>query len=280
MQTTPVRSSIATTSRSSEARSESTSISVVIAGHNAAPHLTEMLTSLISQTDQADEIIYYDDFSTDNSLEILDSFRKSLPQLEVFEGKERIGVSAARNKANGLASSEYIAVLDSDDLFLENTIASYRHAIAGAPDIDLFFGDTVVFNGSPESGKRRHYPAFTESRNPLIRLMVRPIVPFKHSSMLYRKSKIQEIDGYDENLFLKVDFEMFIRFIQCGGTVKKLDEVTSFHRTHANQMSRDRLKGIQSYWSIIDQYEPRLVPAIYLKSVKALGEIAKLIVER
>lgn len=255
-------------------------ISVVIAGRNPGSHLVEMLDSLVDQVDPADEIIYYDDFSDDRSLEILKGYQDRLPQLRIFSGKERLGVSAARNRANALATSEYIAVLDSDDLFLKDTLLKYREMISKDRSLDFIFADTIVFNAHSGMRKRSHYPAFTNSHFPIATLMVRPVLPFKHSSVIYRRSMITEIGGYREDLPLKVDFEMIIRFIRSGGKMGKLDAVTSCHRTHAGQMSRNRLKGIFSYWNIIELHEPRFIPAQLYKMLRCMGEIAKMAVGR
>jgi hypothetical protein len=110
--------------------------------------------------------------------------------------------------------------------------------------------------------------------------MARPILPFKHSSVVYRRAKMAAIGGYWERIPSKVDFEMFIRLLQSGCRIGKLDVATSFHRSHAGQMSRGRLKGIVSYWKIIDLHEPRPLHALVYKLLRGAGEIAKMVAGR
>lgn len=257
-----------------------TTISVVIAGRNPGVYVAEMLDSLVGQIDPADEIVYYDDASDDASLNIVHGYREKLPQLRVFSGNRRLGVSAARNRANALATCEYIAVLDSDDLFHRDAVLLYRQMISMDRSIDFVYADTIVFNHSTGNRKRRRYPTFTRSRHPIASLMASPVLPFKHSSVIYRRSKIMEIGGYHEDLRIKVDFEMFIRIIRQGGRIAKLDQVTSFHRIHAGQMSRERLKGIGSYWKIIEFHEPRLIQSLIYKLLRGAGEVAKILAGR
>jgi glycosyltransferase involved in cell wall biosynthesis len=257
------------------------SIAVVVVGRNPGNFLIAMLESLVIQIDPPDEIIYYDDCSDDDSIFILESFRTRLPRLKVIAGKQRVGVSCARNRANSHVQSRYIAVLDADDYFLNNTIATYREAIRQSTNnLDLIYADTLVFRDGSDFSWRMHYPAFGGASQATWRLMASPIVPFKHSSILYRKSSIEKIGGYCEELPLKVDFDLFVRVLKSGLVVKKLDAATSHHRSHGRQISKGRIRGILLYWKIISWHESRFIYATIFKVLRALGEVAKLVLGR
>jgi glycosyltransferase involved in cell wall biosynthesis len=88
--------------------------SVVIAAYNASSTICAALQSCVSQTFAVFEIIVVNDASTDNTLEIVKSFPFAIKTISFTENK---GVSAARNAGWALATGEYVAFLDSDDLW-------------------------------------------------------------------------------------------------------------------------------------------------------------------
>ncbi|MDF1753755.1 MAG: glycosyltransferase [Verrucomicrobiales bacterium] len=266
--------------RNEQVVADEVTIAVVIVGRNSARFISEMMDSLVNQVDAPDEIIYYDDGSTDHSIEILEAYQKRLPQLEVISGQGHIGISAARNFSNSLVKSRFIAVLDSDDYFLPDTIARYRKSLRKDSDIALLYADTLVFRDGSSHVRRLRYPSFIDGAQATRCLMTRPVLPFKHSSVVYRKSAFDKIGGYCENLPLKVDYDLFVRFWKSGSKVRKLDAATSHHRTHSGQISKERIRGILLYWEIIDRHEPRFFYSFSFKLIRAFSEIAKLVLRR
>ncbi len=102
-------------------------ISVVIPTFNRGYVVGEAINSALSQTISAGEIIVVDDGSTDDTSKILGEFGDEI----VVIRQENRGVSAARNAGVERARGDWIAFLDSDDLWLPNRIAVLRQDIAG-----------------------------------------------------------------------------------------------------------------------------------------------------
>lgn len=114
-----------------------TKVSVIIPVYNTAKFLERCLNSLVEQTLKAIEIICIDDGSTDNSIEILETFSKNDNRIKIFH-TEHFGPSFARNLGISNAHGEYISFVDSDDWldknFLENL---YYAAISTNSDISV-----------------------------------------------------------------------------------------------------------------------------------------------
>lgn len=89
-------------------------ISVIVPVYNNAPYLEQCLTSILSQTYSALEIICVNDGSTDESPEILHRIAQRDPRITVLS-QENNGVSSARNAGLDAANGDYIAFVDSDD---------------------------------------------------------------------------------------------------------------------------------------------------------------------
>ena len=88
--------------------------SVVIAAYNAGSTICAALQSCMSQTFAAFEIIVVDDASTDNTLQLVRAFSSEIKTIPLKANK---GVSAARNAGWAMASGDYVAFLDSDDVW-------------------------------------------------------------------------------------------------------------------------------------------------------------------
>lgn len=118
------------------------SISVVIPVYNAANTITATLESVKNQTVRPSEIILVDDGSTDNSADRIKQFKEANPDMNLMLiSKSNGGVSSARNAGMKAASGKWIALLDSDDVWLPPKLARQIEVIKGNQDID-FLGTT------------------------------------------------------------------------------------------------------------------------------------------
>lgn len=95
-------------------------ISVIIPVFNGAKYLRECLDSICRQTLRDLEIICVDDCSTDDSLEILNSYLEKDRRFIIYSFEESRGPGAARNYAIAHASGEYLGFLDCDDTISES----------------------------------------------------------------------------------------------------------------------------------------------------------------
>jgi glycosyltransferase involved in cell wall biosynthesis len=255
----------------------SPTLSVVIAARNAGNFLGATLDSIAAQSSPPDQVVIYDDGSTDNTASIANSYADRIACLNVITGNAPAGISAARNRANSVATSDYIAVLDADDLFATDAVEMYRAFLVENPDTDLIYADTSICDAQMRQGKPRRYPRFDGARDAIRRTLGSPLIPFKHSSMVYRTKAIQAVGGYDETLPIKVDVELFLRFHASGMRVAKLDRTTSLHRKHRGQISARRLCGIQAYRRLLLAYEPNPLARCALLAARVPSEFLKML---
>ena len=105
-------------------------ISVIIAAYNAEEYLSETMDSIFLQTmDNSEyEVIVINDGSSDNTLSILNSYKKNYPNLIIID-KENGGPSSARNAGLDRAKGQYYAFIDSDDYIQDNTIEIMLNAV-------------------------------------------------------------------------------------------------------------------------------------------------------
>lgn len=93
-------------------------ISIITPNFNSEKFISQTINSAINQTYTNWEMIIVDDVSTDNSVAIITSFCKQDSRIKLHQLPKNSGAAIARNKAISLAKGNFIAFLDSDDLWL------------------------------------------------------------------------------------------------------------------------------------------------------------------
>lgn len=91
-------------------------VSIIMPSYNTAPFIKKTIQSVLNQTYANWELIIVDDCSTDNTDEILETIKD--PRIRYFKNEKNSGAAVSRNKALREASGQWIAYLDSDDLWM------------------------------------------------------------------------------------------------------------------------------------------------------------------
>lgn len=93
-------------------------VSVIMPSYNSVDYIYQSIESVIKQTYPHWELLITDDCSTDNTVEIVKQYAQKDNRIKLFILKENSGVAVARNNSIKKAQGRYIAMLDSDDLWL------------------------------------------------------------------------------------------------------------------------------------------------------------------
>lgn len=97
-------------------------VSIIIPTHNSVQFISETIKSVLDQSFFDWEMIIVDDCSSDNSVEVIQSFADQDPRIKLIQLSENSGAAVARNTAIEAAKGRYIAFLDSDDAWLPNKL--------------------------------------------------------------------------------------------------------------------------------------------------------------
>lgn len=190
-----------------------TEVSVIIPTYNRADFISDCVQSVLAQTLPARELIIVDDGSTDATYKILSDlgFNSISTQKTVlrYVFQENRGVSSARNLGIKEARSEYIALLDSDDLWLKGKLD--RQAIAFKDDIRnsrLCHTDEIwIRNGVRVNQHKKHKKHGGNVFQSCLKLCC--ISP--SSSMMHR-SVFEDFGFFDEDLPACEDYDFWLRY--------------------------------------------------------------------
>ncbi len=95
-------------------------LSVVIPNYNNVRFLPKCLDSVLLQDYPIEEIVIYDDCSTDGSAQLLEEYAGSDKRIRLILADKNRGVSYARDTAIRSCRSEYVTTLDADDFYYDN----------------------------------------------------------------------------------------------------------------------------------------------------------------
>jgi glycosyltransferase involved in cell wall biosynthesis len=187
----------------------------VIPTYNRRKYTFRAIESVLAQTLPVDEIIVVDDGSTDGTAEAIHSHYGS--HVAVFR-QENAGVSAARNRGIRAAHGEWVAFLDSDDVWLPEKLAYQFDAISalGSSQFGACFTD-CVFDGNPEmslsafniAGLERPSKFGALDDPPSYVLSSRPVIFVQ--CLVVRRSLIEELGGFDEAMVISEDTDVLFR---------------------------------------------------------------------
>jgi len=121
----------------------SSEISVVLAVYNGEKYLAKLLDSVFAQKDVTiKELIVVDDKSTDSSMEIINTYQQTYPQIKIIGNEVNLGPIGSFKKGAPLCTSDYIAFADQDDIWRENKLAL---SLSCLKQIDIDNRPSMVF---------------------------------------------------------------------------------------------------------------------------------------
>jgi glycosyltransferase involved in cell wall biosynthesis len=202
-------------------------VSIIIPCYNGAAYLEEALLSALAQSYAKVEVIVVDDGSTDASPEITRRFPVR------YIRQQNCGKSAARNLGIQECNGAYIVFLDADDRLKPEAIESGLRAMERHPDCVFAVGDHVFISGDGSwlapskkvATLHSHYEALLKSN--FIEMI---------SSVLFRRDVFDEVGGFDRNLPVAEDYELYLRIARvrpgCSHTA-----VVAEYRKHKDNIS-------------------------------------------
>lgn len=191
-----------------EVSSERPLVTVLITAYNEAEHIEEAVRSVLAQTYDNLEAVVINDGSTDGTEDVL---------RQGFED-ERLRVSDLRRNGrvtslnHGLdaANGSFVAVLDADDQCMPGRIEKQVDYLLAHENVGVVGTYYHRKDGIRGEEYVRKYP----TSDGAIRREMAKYIPISHSSAMYRKRAVMEVEGYDEDLADHEDLDLWIRIAQ------------------------------------------------------------------
>ena len=180
-------------------------VTVLLSVYNGEKYLREAIESVLSQTFQNWELIFWDNQSTDQSANIFKSYKD--PRLKYFLAPEHTDLGGGRAKAFQYLTGEFISILDTDDIWLPKKLEK-QVPLFEAPEIGIVICDTLFFNEKTEKalyGKKTPHTGSVFEK-----LMTNYFV--SSETIVFRKSTALKLPrAFDHDFNFISDFDLVVR---------------------------------------------------------------------
>jgi len=254
-------------------------ISVVITCYNEDKFIGEAIQSVIDQTYFSGicEIVVVNDGSVDNSEEVIKRWERRCDKLRYIY-QENQGLPGARNMGIEQSTGKFLALLDGDDLWLENRIERQISAVEEYRNLGLIYSDFYVFSEEKSHvSERRYCNRYVYGDDDVLhRFFVHggPIIP---STTLINRDCFHTVGRFDSSLLRGQDTDMWLR-ISGEYPIHHINEPLALKRQRGDSLGADvEEKGrylLRVTDKIADLY-PELEPHQDKRDAKIYGGIAR-----
>jgi len=214
-------------------------VSVVLSVRNGAADLPKAVDTILAQTFGDFELIAINNGSTDGTAAVLDGLRD--PRVRVVH-QDDMGLAAALNRGIALARGRYVARQDHDDWAKPTRLEKQVAFLEGNPDCALVGTRAEIWVGDERTGRVHDHPI----RDADLQFDLLFDNPFVHSSMMLRKSALDEVGGYSTDRLRQPpeDYELWSRLARRY-EVANLPERLTIYREVPSSLSRVGLNPFQ-----------------------------------
>jgi len=221
-----------------------TKVSVIIPTYNRGRYVTKAIDSVLAQTYKDYEIIVVDDGSTDNTRDILASYRDKIRCIY----QENMGASAARNTGIRASTGEWIAFLDSDDEWLPDKLSIQMADISARPDLCAHITNVTFIlpnGGSVSLFEVRNFEKYSGDSfvigRPFLYVLNYGIAVM--SSFVVRRDDLFNAGLFDTKISVSVDKDLFLRVALQGKWGCSCVELVKYYRRDEPGVSVTRKFG-------------------------------------
>ncbi len=227
-------------------------VDVIIPAFNAAKFLPAAIESVIAQTFDDWQIVLVDDGSTDATAEIVAPFLDLLGSQVKYIKQPNRGVSAARNTAILASTSEFLALLDADDVWLPFRLSESLKILVDRPNAGIAYGlltniDSEGRPGSSWGGNRNH------AEGHIAPYIYMRSVELPSPTITFRRKCVDAVGLFDESLKITEDRDLWLRIAQRY-EVAFIPKVLAFYRSSPGSLTTDPKRMLEAQLKFIRKH--------------------------
>ncbi|WP_060678179.1 glycosyltransferase family 2 protein [Virgibacillus halodenitrificans] len=222
-------------------------VSVITPAYNAERFIRQTIESVLAQTYSNWEMIIVDDCSTDKTVEYINHYIKTDSRIKLFIQEKNRGSAIARNTAMNNAKGQYLAFLDSDDLWYPEKLEKQLHFMIQK---NIAFSFTKYVRMTEEGVLKNTFSKTPESvgYNDLLKHCVIGCL-----TVMIDRNKT----GHHSmvNIRTRQDYAYWLTLTKKGHLAYGLPEVLAKYRDVENSISSNKIKAAKRQWFVYRQIE-------------------------
>lgn len=215
-------------------------ISIIIPFYNASRYIPDTIESVSNQSLKNWEIVFINDASTDRSKKIIEKYCKKEPRAKLINFNNNCGPAIARNKGIREAKGQYIAFLDSDDLWLPTKLEK-QIAFMQTNNLSLTYSSYYTIDDNEKLLNTR-IAKDTITYTDMLKSNY-----IGNLTGIYDASKLGKV--YMENIGHE-DYTLWLKIMKKVGTTQGIQEPLAKYRVQTKSISSNKLKALKWQWTI------------------------------
>lgn len=211
-------------------------ISIVTPSFNQGEYLEKTILSVINQNYPNIEYILIDGGSTDGSVDIIKAYEK---YLSYWISEKDQGQSDALNKGFKVAAGEIFAYLNSDDLYLPDTLITIAESFISSPEADIIYGHSNIINDADKILTKCIALPFRLKEH------LNGVFSIPQQSSFWRRRVYDELGGFNVNNHTCMDGEFFAYAGSRNYQFHRLNKVLSSFRIHSKSKTGDMTSSLK-----------------------------------
>ena len=227
-------------------------ISIITPTYNCGKFIGKTIETVLDQTYQNWEMIIVDDCSKDNTEEVVNSYREKDGRIKYYKFEENQGAAKARTEAMKHANGNYMAFLDSDDLWYNDKLEkqlkfmkenNYNFACTAYEQID-------------EEGNKIGKIIKTKKKANYNRILLD--CPVGNSTVMYNVDALGKFEV--PNIRKRNDDALWLQIIKKAEYIYGMDDILMKYRVRTNSISSNKLSLIKYHWQLYREIEHLSIP--------------------
>jgi teichuronic acid biosynthesis glycosyltransferase TuaG len=242
-------------------------VSVVMPAYNCEKYIVEAIKSVLAQTYENWELLVLDDWSKDNTLQIIKQFSQKDSRIKVIPNGKNMGVSATRNRGIEFASGDWIAFLDSDDMWKPSKLEK-QLKVADKNSAEFIFTGVSYINEKSEPFKGTF-----EVPEKVTYKKLRYQNVISCSSVLVKKKYFENIKMEKDEMH--EDYAVWLRILKLGVIAYGVNEPLLIYRILRNSKSGNKMKTVLMTYKVFRFIGINPIGSAYFMMRHVLASVGK-----
>ena len=226
-------------------------VNIIMTCHNGEKYIKTAIKSILNQTFKNWQLIFFNNFSNDKSLEIVQSFQDH--RIKCFTSDKLLNLGQVRKKAIEACNGEYLCFLDVDDYWVDNKIEKQISKFRANKNIDIIYSNHYLLNENIKSEKNKKlYKGICPKE--LIESYIDGNPMTAWLTVMIKSSCIKKLEyTFDQNLHIISDMDFFMRLSQYC-VIDYIDDFMAYYRIHDENESKAKSDEIAELAYICNKY--------------------------
>lgn len=219
--------------------------SVIMPVYNSEKYIAHAIESVLAQTYTNIELIIIDDYSADNTKNIISRYADKDARIKLLCNPQNIGCAASRNKGLDFCNGEYIAFIDSDDIWLPTKLEK-QISFMDLNNLNMSYTAYDIINSDGLVKKHR----YMKEKLVLADLLKENSVIF--STTVFKAFSVKGI-GF-QGQWVHEDYVFLLDYLKKYSFISGLNESLVKYRVHSKGRSFNKVKAAKFRWKIYREY--------------------------